>query len=672
MRRPVGQNHQKRERKPINVNSPKQVLQNVNTFFNKLSKDNYKRIIGEFLSSQIFQNERHLDVIINNLIDRAEHEGHYLQEVYAIFCKETIQSKQLTYIVKRGFHQHLLESVQAKFRTEVKPLAIPSQKMLDDSKQRKAVQYGVNIMCFIGELFNRDLVMNSIIHHIIKNLLFPTKHQQNNTLQIVYPTEAGIELIGSLFYVSGKKIEESSVPFTELFFAVFDELLTNHAYSNRTQFYIEDLIEYRKSKWTIMHREQTYKKALSEDEAREAYQKLQRSISEKAKRLRMERLRRLPDFQNKSSSTMTPTTTSSTTPTLTLTTASTTSQAVVEPTVDDYISRSNYHIQSYLEEPDEDPISEILIEMPSPKLMVYIATAIFEVSTTLKSSLSIISPLLQSLLEKFVNQGFDDRKMVEIGYTKFLDRVFEKELFEDYPSLFIQTAKVFLDVLPDGHCFLLQRFDDACCFSKQISMLSSIMGAYLHFLEQYASKRRDTVGFYPYLKNLNVVHFLRGDLKRGSSFISYLSPDLIFSCQALSYCLSPSSTLLDSLMASLKIASEKAFTSVFSVFVVWCSPKELDSFSSIFSFLFRGPSSQSSSFQLSDHHFSFLSELEHLHVQFSFPISKMASFIHSFCESFSWLPLSTLSNWLDHHTHSSSTFSSSLRQSLLEMYQFTC
>ena len=237
--------------------SPEYVYKQVKITFNKLTLDNFERILDKFWSILVGFLSAGMDEtageptlfekVVELIVSKAQMEPTFCN-MYVNFCrcvKERMES------VEKGLGEKFLTCLLTRCKgdfeadreaafTEVDELDIPE----DEREEKRLIlklRY-VGLMRFIGELYQYDMVKAKVMHGCIEDLLNSTEEEK-------------LVCVCKLLQVIGHKLEEyytmkkKPATFQNFIATMRDKSDDTGAYSSRLRFMFKDVIELQENKW---------------------------------------------------------------------------------------------------------------------------------------------------------------------------------------------------------------------------------------------------------------------------------------------------------------------------------------------------------------------------------------------------------------------------------------
>ena len=230
------------------TSSPEYLFKKGKEYFNKLSLENFERILEKFLSLGLEKEESLFDKVIELIVSNAQLQPTFCN-MYASFCRRlmdtwSVSDEQLG--VK--FREKLLERCETEFSQDREAGFDKIRQQEDISEEDKEekmyvlkLRY-VGHMHFIGEIYRQDLVSASIMRKCIEQLMASTEEEK-------------LACVCKLFQVLGKKLEEyytekkKKSKVNSYFESMVKMSEETGKYSSRIRFMFKDLIELRNSGW---------------------------------------------------------------------------------------------------------------------------------------------------------------------------------------------------------------------------------------------------------------------------------------------------------------------------------------------------------------------------------------------------------------------------------------
>ena len=290
------------------------------SLLNKLTKDKFEKIFLRFKEEIDFRaGEKIVEAVVDKIFDKALGE-HYFSDIYAQLSQRF--SKEYLKVVKKDgkffisftfgeplagdpdnggapfeteesarragkklnwFRKVLLNKCSAEFQKgqtqglvqdEINKLKQDTTLSADDKKvrifqaqqRRKDIKKrSIGNILFIGWLYTRQMLTDSIMHECIKSLLQTNSGAQN---QLPQPDEENLEALCKLFETIGKLLEdkkmqgkkyEKSMQKMNMYFVVLEGVTKQSSISNRVKFMVLDLIELRRNNWRPRRKKETAK-----------------------------------------------------------------------------------------------------------------------------------------------------------------------------------------------------------------------------------------------------------------------------------------------------------------------------------------------------------------------------------------------------------------------------
>lgn len=209
--------------KKLATDEESEIVKTIKGVMNKISVSNF-----EVLSYQLYTLEIKTERCVKELIDIIFNKSVYEQNfsnIYANLCYK---------LSKRDFQT---ENDIFNFRNE---LINQCQKVFESKDEEKPLMLG-NIN-FIGELYNKELIPESIIFNCI-NIFF-------DNIEKLKDIENNIECLCKLITTIGKKLDyHKNIEMLKICFDNFETLSIDKSIKPRYRFMMKDVIDLRKNKW---------------------------------------------------------------------------------------------------------------------------------------------------------------------------------------------------------------------------------------------------------------------------------------------------------------------------------------------------------------------------------------------------------------------------------------
>uniref|UniRef100_A0A8C4WRX8 MIF4G domain-containing protein n=1 Tax=Eptatretus burgeri TaxID=7764 RepID=A0A8C4WRX8_EPTBU len=206
------------------------IIRQFRSLLNKLTPENFDRIIHQMKRINITK-EGHLKDIVQLVLNKAMMESKF-SEVYANMCSHL--SKIAVHETSKpgnilNFHILLIQGCQDEY-----VIGMDGSSSLDNEAfKEKARQRALGNIIFIGELFNAEVLHESIISDIVRELLKDGKEQS-------------LEYLCRLLGVVGQNLDSKQPAMINEYFTSLNELLKGKKMSSRIRFMLQDLIDLRK------------------------------------------------------------------------------------------------------------------------------------------------------------------------------------------------------------------------------------------------------------------------------------------------------------------------------------------------------------------------------------------------------------------------------------------
>ena len=232
------------------TSSPEYKYKQALVTFNKLSLQNFDRILEKFLALGIETEESLYARIIELIVSKAQLEPTFC-DMYVRFCK-CVQERisQVDKELGDNFREKLLERCKEEFEmdrdaafAQIEGEDLNAEEM-EEKKYVLKLRY-IGHMKFIGELYQHDVVNAKIMHTCIQDLLDSTEEEK-------------LVCVCKLLQVIGKKLEEYDIKKRkkeklELWKTYFKSMEAKSVdatrYSSRVRFMFKDVIELHANKW---------------------------------------------------------------------------------------------------------------------------------------------------------------------------------------------------------------------------------------------------------------------------------------------------------------------------------------------------------------------------------------------------------------------------------------
>ncbi|KAH8548386.1 armadillo-type protein [Umbelopsis sp. PMI_123] len=240
------------------------VIRKVKSLLNKLTLEKFESISSQILE-YANQSAKEVDgktlrVVIQLVFEKATDESQFAQ-MWAQLCRkmldnissdirdENVKDNKGQYVTGSNlFRKYLLNRCQEDFergwKGKLPDMPDTDSGMLSDEYYAavKAKRQGLGLIRLIGELFKLQMLTERIMHECIKKLLS----------NVSDPEEEETESLCKLMTTVGKDLDHPKAKgWMDIYFERIKELQSNNKLSSRIRFMIQDVIDLRKSKWTL-------------------------------------------------------------------------------------------------------------------------------------------------------------------------------------------------------------------------------------------------------------------------------------------------------------------------------------------------------------------------------------------------------------------------------------
>ncbi|KAG2181304.1 hypothetical protein INT43_008887 [Umbelopsis isabellina] len=241
------------------------VIRKVKSLLNKLTLEKFDSISGQILdyaNQSVKETDgKTLRVVIQLVFEKATDESQFAQ-MWAQLCRKMLDSisndirdenvkdgKTGQYVTGSNlFRKYLLNRCQEDFergwKAKLPDMPEDDSGVLSEEYYAavKAKRQGLGLIRLIGELFKLQMLTERIMHECIKKLLS----------NVSDPEEEETESLCKLMTTVGKDLDHPKAKgWMDIYFERIKELQANPKLSSRIRFMIQDVIELRKSKWTL-------------------------------------------------------------------------------------------------------------------------------------------------------------------------------------------------------------------------------------------------------------------------------------------------------------------------------------------------------------------------------------------------------------------------------------
>ncbi|KAI9286704.1 hypothetical protein BC943DRAFT_359276 [Umbelopsis sp. AD052] len=240
------------------------VIRKVKSLLNKLTLEKFDSISKQIL---VYANQsckesdgKTLRVVIQLVFEKATDESQFAS-MWAQLCRmmldnisseirdESVKDNKGQYVTGSNlFRKYLLNRCQEDFergwKGKLPEMPDTNSGVLSDEYYAavKAKRQGLGLIRLIGELFKLQMLTERIMHECIKKLLS----------NVSDPEEEETESLCKLMTTVGKDLDHPKAKgWMDIYFERIKELQANDKLSSRIRFMIQDVIDLRKSKWTL-------------------------------------------------------------------------------------------------------------------------------------------------------------------------------------------------------------------------------------------------------------------------------------------------------------------------------------------------------------------------------------------------------------------------------------
>lgn len=231
------------------------ILKNVKGILNKLSKDNFTNLSKKLYDIDIDNHQLVRDVI-EFIFTKAINEPCF-GEVYAELCKCLSTKNYCDNTL--NFKREILAQCQKEFEKE----KIETDDILLISNLKRK---SLGNISFVGELFNQNMISDSVIFHCIDNLI--TKINE------ISKKGENIECLCKLVTKTGYKMDKLHKQRIDYYFKILETISNDKINDFRSRFMIKDVLDLRKRKWVDRIKKE---KAKTKKEVKIDYEKNKRN-----------------------------------------------------------------------------------------------------------------------------------------------------------------------------------------------------------------------------------------------------------------------------------------------------------------------------------------------------------------------------------------------------------
>lgn len=226
------------------------VLKKAKSILNKLTLEKFERLSEEFVGLP-FDSVELVAGAIDLIVDKAQRETHFV-DIYAELCVK-LAATPLAGLgeVEKGkkFRRLLLERCQAEFERDDEALLAEIEAITDVAeREQRCTQIRkiyIGHVYFIGALYRKELLRESIMHHCIQELFGDPDE----------PDDEKIECLAKLMTTVGKQIDHAALEkkeshkFMKAYFKQLKKLTKSDKLANRIRFLVRDLCDLRDNDW---------------------------------------------------------------------------------------------------------------------------------------------------------------------------------------------------------------------------------------------------------------------------------------------------------------------------------------------------------------------------------------------------------------------------------------
>ena len=231
--------------KPVdkdNIKEEESIIRKVNGIMNKLSIDNFDTHISTLLQFKFTPNL--IKKIVEIIFQKAIMETHF-SELYAKLCvcfgnfnvhfKRQLVGQCMEEFQKNDIYADIDKEVEEIKQNTTTPPTTKKYKLEDlEYKRKTAKMQLIGNVCFIGQLFNLQMITETTLHTCIKKFINPTKNED-------------IECLCKFFEISGSKIKGNDI---NTYFEKMKQIADDkQKFDTRCRFMIKDIIDLRKNRW---------------------------------------------------------------------------------------------------------------------------------------------------------------------------------------------------------------------------------------------------------------------------------------------------------------------------------------------------------------------------------------------------------------------------------------
>eukprot|EP00331_Platyophrya_macrostoma_P024029 CAMPEP_0176447860 /NCGR_PEP_ID=MMETSP0127-20121128/25338_1 /TAXON_ID=938130 /ORGANISM="Platyophrya macrostoma, Strain WH" /LENGTH=642 /DNA_ID=CAMNT_0017834497 /DNA_START=100 /DNA_END=2031 /DNA_ORIENTATION=+ len=226
---------------------------------NKLAPEKYSDVVNQLLIPAVVASERSMEVAIDLIFKKALLEPGY-SEMYARLCYDMAtyelrlqaQSPSATTPLSDGstpkksskFRENIIRCAHREFQlTDPHQFDDLEGEELEEAKTSLIKRKKANIT-FVGQLFLRKVLSQTIMHQIIQNIL------KTGDAKAELPEEIDIEVLNALLETVGKTLDQNEHrERIDLHFDRLKQLKDHPKYSMRIRFKIMNLLDLRSNMW---------------------------------------------------------------------------------------------------------------------------------------------------------------------------------------------------------------------------------------------------------------------------------------------------------------------------------------------------------------------------------------------------------------------------------------
>lgn len=439
----------------LNTNNDvkEKVKRTMNDILNKITPEKFDRLMKSLLDMEDINNPDCIEVMVNCIQEKALLEPKF-SDLYAKLCFGIVQAPSYKSNAP-FFRKALLNAAEKEFQK--KPTYYQddndehqgkSAAELEEIKTKERLRALGNIS-FLGELFRMKILSSKIIHEVVKDLLLRD------------PTPEKIEVVCQLLTSVGQLLESQTKEAEKIMSIYFIQLqkivnAPSSEFNTRIIFLIESVIELRENNWVPRIKEEKAKKLnqVIEDQQREEIEKRNELKKAQGKSKK-------PKVQDADAGWQTTTTNkrkqeakASTKGIVTPTVATKGKFAAFSDSVESPVSpalseieefnesevkkKITYLINSYLEDPNEDPISEISKFLDISSYPTLIPITVFELCTNPKLDTDACS----ELFNKAISRSIFNYQHIDNAFSQFYEKVLREQIFLDSALVYKTMAGI--------------------------------------------------------------------------------------------------------------------------------------------------------------------------------------------------------------------------------------